>query len=108
MSNNNLNGQISTIKDILMGEEIQKFNNEISLLKQSSQQETTELSTRINQLSENFDKFQNEVFEKLNILQNQINDSSHSLNERITHSESRSKEELSGLFSELGNRILNK
>jgi DNA anti-recombination protein RmuC len=116
MSNDNKNAgsnlnEISTIRNILMGEQISGFENSIDSLESKLAELRSHFESRLTEIKKNYDAriAEMEKVHESNVkdLQKEIAEKNHYLEQKINDGDKNNKERLSKLFSMLGQQIIN-
>lgn len=104
-------GEISTIRDILMGGHIHQYEAEFNQIKQRIAQEHDETDQRIaaleQRIHERFEALEAQVNARFEALEAQMAAQVEQLHERISHVSKADKADLGRLLAEVSNRLIN-
>ena len=108
-SNNNPLGEISTIRDILMGEQMNEYNSrfkEVEAQMVKMQQETKAFIKDIEDRQINaLEQLRSDVFKRLDELEELLSQKSEELDEKIDDTTSSDRSRLGELLQELGQQL---
>ena len=104
-------GEISTIRDILMGEQMHEYESRFKHLEEEFNTYKAEMATQMQQMQEAHEKQLNslkELFlERLSSLEQSLNEKSTSLDEKIDAQTTSDRNRLGDLLKELGQQLSN-
>jgi len=102
-------GEISTIRDILMGEQMNEYNSRFQEMETRLAAAQEELEAKVNALhkqqEEALRQLREEVFQKLEQLSHQLSDKSQTLEEKIEATASSDRTRLGAMLKELGQQL---
>ena len=108
----NLNtiGEISTIREILVGGQLKEFNSKIeemsSIIAESQKLSNDQLENCKKSLSDRFNNLEKSFDERLTALENKINQSLNNLKLEMVENSTNQRKELGSLFKELGEKLV--
>jgi uncharacterized protein YicC (UPF0701 family) len=104
-------GEISTIRDILMGEQIHEYDSRFKKLEEEFNNYKAAMTARVQQMQETHEQQLNqlqELFqERLNTLEQSLNERSAGLEEKINAQTASDRNRLGALLQELGQQLSN-